>query len=73
MNLGRGFVRLGVLLTALWFVYWTAAYVIRVPRSESDPFPGPVPSLTTGLILAPLVLAGVILALKWIADGFRLR
>ena len=73
MNFGRGLIRLGIVATALWFVYWTIAYVIRVPRSESDPFPGPIPPLATDLILAPLIIAAVILALWWVGRGLRSR
>jgi hypothetical protein len=66
VNLRRGFVRLGIGLAALWFVFWTCAYVMRPLASESAQLP-PALSPTTDIAL----VAAVIVGLPWIVLGFR--
>jgi hypothetical protein len=67
VELRRGFIRLGIGLTALWLVFWTCAYVINPPLSENMPSQPPALTLTTGIIL----LAVAILGMPWIVSGFR--
>jgi hypothetical protein len=64
----RGLLRLGTGSGALWFVFWTFAYVLAAPPWESAlPPAGPAFSLTTDLAL----IATTILALPWVILGFR--
>ena len=67
MKLERGFLRLGISLATLWFVFWTFAYVMRPHASDNTPAPHPVLPLTAQLVL----IGGAILGVPWIAGGFR--
>jgi hypothetical protein len=66
VNLRRGFVRLGIGLAVLWFVFWTCAYVIRPLASEDAPL---LPALSPRTDIA--LIAVVIVGLPWIVSGFR--
>jgi hypothetical protein len=66
LNLRRGFLRLGIGLTVLWLVFWTAAYVLKPRVSENAP-PLPAFSATTDVA----VLAAALLGLPWVIAGFR--
>ena len=66
VNLCRGFVRLGIGLAVLWFVFWTCAYVMR-PLASENVQPLPALSPTTDIALIAVVLVG----LPWIVSGFR--
>ena len=66
VNLRRGFVRLGIGLAVLWFVFWTCAYVMR-PLASEDAQPLPALSPTTDIALIAVVIVG----LPWIVSGFR--
>jgi hypothetical protein len=61
VNLRRGFVRLGIGLAVLWFVFWTCAYVMR-PLASEDAQPLPALSPTTDIALIAVVIVG----LPWI-------
>ncbi len=61
-----GFKRLGLGLAVLGFVFWTCAYVIAPPRSETVPWPSPFSPLT--MILLGAVAIPV---MQWVAVGFR--
>jgi hypothetical protein len=67
VNLRRGFLRLGIGLAVLWFVFWTFAYVLRPHSSESEPLSGPAFSLTMDIALMTAAILGV----PWIVLGFR--
>jgi len=70
LNLHRGFVRLGIALPALWFVFWSCAYVVH-PYTSLTPEPASFPLLIMAWgILVPSVLAALGLAC-WIAAGLR--
>ena len=67
MNLRRGLLRLALGSTALWFVFWTLAYVLHAPSSEmSESLP---PALTP--LTAIWLIGAAVLLLPWIAFGFR--
>jgi hypothetical protein len=66
VNLRRGFVRLGIGLAVLWFVFWTFAYVMR-PLASENAQPLPALSPTTDIALIAVAIAG----LPWIVSGFR--
>ena len=66
VNLRRGFVRLGIGLAVLWFVFWTCAYVMR-PLASEDAQPLPALSPTTDIALIAVAVVG----LPWIFSGFR--
>jgi hypothetical protein len=61
VNLRRGFVRLGIGLAVLWFVFWTCAYVMR-PLASENAQPLPALSPTTDIALIAVVIVG----LPWI-------
>ena len=67
MTFRRGFARLGIGLTVLWFVFWTCAYIIRPQSSENAPSLPPALSLTTDIAL----VAAAILGAPWVVSGFR--
>jgi hypothetical protein len=66
VNLGRGFLRLGIGLTVLWLVFWTFAYVLRPLASEDAP---PLPALSFSTAIS--VIAVAVLVLPWVVAGFR--
>ncbi len=66
VNLRRGFLRLGSGLVVLWFVFWTAAYVLSPRSSENAPVL-PVFSPMTNIVL----VAAAIVGMPWVAAGFR--
>jgi hypothetical protein len=66
VSLRRGFVRLGIGLAVLWFVFWTCAYVMR-PLASENAQPLPALSPTTDIALIAVVIVG----LPWIVSGFR--
>jgi hypothetical protein len=65
-NLRRGFMRLGVILPALWFVFWTFAYVIHSQVAENVAA-APAWSPATRIALG----TAAVLALPWVISGFR--
>jgi hypothetical protein len=65
-RLRRGFVRLGIGLAVLWFVFWTCAYVMR-PLASEGAQSLPALSPTTDIALIAVAIVG----LPWIASGFR--
>ena len=67
VDLRSGFLRLGIGVAGLWFVFWTCAYIIRPPASENAPSLPPALSLTTDIALVAATLLGV----PWIVAGFR--
>jgi hypothetical protein len=69
MNLRRGFVRMAIGAAAMWFVFWTSAYVM-VPYTSLAPVPTFDTRITAPSVIVPCVVAAVILA-GWIAAGFR--
>jgi len=71
MNLQRGSRRLGLSLTTGWFVFWTFAYVLRAPVSENYQQPPGVDLSPASVLAAPLVVAGIIIFVRWIVDGLR--
>ena len=66
MNLHRGFLRLGIGLAVLWFVFWSFAYVLIPQHWESAPLP---PAFSVRTDIAVLVVG--ILSVPWIVLGFR--
>ena len=66
-NLRRGFLRFGIGLALLWFVFWTCAYILRPQASENAPSLPPALSLTT---VIALIVASILCA-PWILSGFR--
>ena len=66
LNCHRGLRRLALGLVALWFVFWTFAYVLFSRAAENQAVP-PAFSLSTDLALA----ASVLLLAPWIVLGFR--
>lgn len=72
LNLRRGYVRLGIGLSVLWFVFWSCAYVIH-PYTLLIPQPASFALLIMAWgILLPCVAASLVLA-WWITAGFRPR
>jgi hypothetical protein len=70
LGLRRGYLRIGIGLTVLWFVFWSCAYVIH-PYTSLVPQPATFVLLIMAWgILVPCVAAAVVLAC-WIAAGFR--
>jgi hypothetical protein len=70
LNLHRGYVRLAIGVTVLWFVFWSCAYVIH-PYTSLTPQPASFALLIMAWgILVPCVIAALVLA-YWIAAGFR--
>lgn len=70
LNLRRGYVRLGIGLTVLWFVFWSCAYVTH-PYTSLVPEPASFALLIMAWgILVPCVMAVLLLAC-WITAGFR--
>jgi hypothetical protein len=70
LNLSRGCVRVGIGVAALWFVFWSCAYVIH-PYTSLTPQPASFVLLIMAWdILVPCVAAALVLG-YWIAAGFR--
>ena len=69
LSLQRGFIRLAIAAATLWFVFWTAAYVI-VPYTSLSPELSFVNRVTAWSVVVPSLAAAVILAI-WIEAGFR--
>jgi hypothetical protein len=70
MNLRRGLLRLGIGCAAVWFVFWTCAYVIG-PHTSLTPEPASfVIGVTAWSVLAPCLIAAVVLSI-WAGAGFR--
>jgi hypothetical protein len=67
VNLRRGLLRLALGSAALWFVFWTFAYVIGPQPSEMSP--SLPPALTASTVIA-LIVVGLLLV-PWIVMGFR--
>jgi hypothetical protein len=63
----QGLTRLGLCSAALWLVFWTFAYVMKQPASETLPLAGPTFSLTMVLALLAVAMIGV----PWVVLGFR--
>ena len=70
VNLRRGFLRLGIGLVLLWLVFWNCAYVISPYNTSLKPEPAFVILVTEWRVLAPCLVASVVLG-AWIAAGFR--
>src|ERR1700730_10532659 len=70
VNLRRGFLRLGIGLVLLWLVFWNCAYVISPYNTSLKPEPAFVILVTEWRVLAPCLVAAVVLG-GWIAAGFR--
>jgi hypothetical protein len=68
MNLRRGMVRLAIGASALWFVFWTFAYVLH-PPSSLNPEPAFAIRISTWGVVVPCVVAALLLG-AWIAAGF---
>ncbi len=63
----RGFLRLGLVLVMLWFLFWTCAHIIRPQASENsasliDP---QLSSMSDSILLAAAVFG-----LWWVVEGF---
>jgi hypothetical protein len=70
MNLRRGFLRLGIGLAMVWFVFWGCAYEIT-PYTSSNPEPASLAiSIATWSVLVPCLIAAVVLG-GWTTAGFR--
>jgi hypothetical protein len=70
LNLHRGYVRLGIGLTVLWFVFWSSTYVIH-PYTSLIPQPASFALLIMAPgIIVPCVMTALLLAC-WITAGFR--
>ena len=70
MRLRRGGLRLAVSLAAVWFVFWSCAYVLQ-PYSRFKPEPATFAVRATGSgVLVPCLVVAVLLA-GWVALGFR--
>jgi len=59
--------RLGLGLLVLWFVFWTFAHVMRPHRSDNEPPPETLFTLTTQIAL---VFTAAIVG-PWMISGFR--
>jgi hypothetical protein len=70
VNLRRGFLRFGIGLVVLWLVFWMCAYVISPYNTSLKPEPAFVILVTEWRVLAPCLVASVVLG-AWIAAGFR--
>jgi len=69
-NLRRGYMRLGIGLSVLWFVFWSCAYVVH-PYTSHIPQPASFALLIMAWgILVPCVMTALLLAC-WITAGFR--
>jgi hypothetical protein len=68
-NLRQGFIRLGLGLFALWFLFWTLAYVIH-PFTSLRSEPTFAVRVTAWSVIVPCLTSAVIFA-GWIVAGFR--
>jgi hypothetical protein len=57
-------------LVVLWLVFWNCAYVISQYNTSLKPEPAFVILVTAWRVLAPCLVASVLLG-GWIAAGFR--
>ena len=70
VRLGRGLLRLGIGLFAVWFVFWTVAYVLD-PQTSHSPAPGsPLALAARWQVFVPCLLAALPLA-AWVAARVR--
>jgi len=70
MSLQRGCLRLAMSLAAVWFVFWTCAYVLQ-PFSRFKPEPATFALRATASgVLVPCLVVAVLLG-GWVALGFR--
>ena len=69
MNLRRGLARLGIALAAVWFVFWTCAYVLH-PPSSLRPEPGFAARISGADVVLPCLAVAALLGV-WVAAGFR--
>jgi hypothetical protein len=69
MNLRRGCTRLAIGSAALWFVFWTFAYVIH-PYTSLRPEPAFMVRITAWSVVVPCLVVAVLLGL-WTAVGLR--
>ena len=73
MNLGRGLLRLAVAITAVWFLFWTYAYILNPTEGHSaDPTSGLMVRFADWKILIPCLVVAVVLGI-WAIAGFRSR
>ena len=71
MSLQRGFVRLAIAVAAVWFTFWTTAYVF-IPYTTLRADPSFAERVTAWSVVAPSIAAAVILGI-WTVVGFRSR
>jgi hypothetical protein len=69
MNLRRGLVRLAIGVSALWFVFWTFAYVLH-PPSSLNPEPAFTARVAAPGVVVPCLIALLVLG-AWVWVGFR--
>ena len=70
MNLRRGSLRLGALAAALFFVFWTFAYVVQ-PYSSIKPQPASFADRIGGWnVVVPCAVVALLVGV-WAAAGFR--
>jgi hypothetical protein len=67
VNLRQGLLRLALGAAAMWFVFWTCAYVLGPQTSEM--FETPPPAFTAPTVIVLIVVA--LFLLPWIAFAFR--
>ena len=72
MRLRRGFLWLGIACAAVWFVFWTFAYVIGSHTSLTPEPASVVMRVTAWRVLGPSLIVAIVLA-GWIAAGFGER
>jgi len=69
MSLRRGCVRLAISVAAVWFVFWTCAYVLK-PYSSLIPEPASFAlRISAWSVFAPCLVVTLLLA-AWVAVGF---
>lgn len=65
----RGLLRLGIALCAVWFVFWTFAYVLD-PQTSHSPAPGSPLALAIKWNVSVPCLVTILLLGCWVAAGF---